>query len=395
MQYRTVDDMYNRGTLVELTDRWTPALARYQLRPAVVIDVEVIGFPRAISIEENGTTITQKYDCIYTVALMPERRPQTISREQMQVIRIISLDIEREMAAHGELARFANWCAREFCGAEPVQVPRLASTTPGSVVAGAIMPHTIPMYEARHRPHDHRRKSLAAIELVRERTEKDWRPNVIVLASTHWMPREGFFVDDGALHEDGCDSSYVGVEPQRFSFPGDPELAALAACLGREAGLPVRRIHRVAQEHAVWVPSHLLCGELRIPVVPCSIWWRGPRESHRRWGEALGEAVRRLGRRALFVASGGLSHSFDFSKPPEYVVPTGERFDSIALEWLQRGDHGKLLEMDEKDFEAWNPEGRAGHLYMLRGALGMDLRGELLCYQGSNGTGYLTMVFQN
>jgi hypothetical protein len=31
---------------------------------------------------------------------------------------------------------------------------------------------------------------------------------------------------------------------------------------------------------------------------------------------------------------------------------------------------------------------------MLRGALGGDVRGEPLCYQGSNGTGYLTMVFQ-
>ena len=72
MDYRTVDDMYERGTPVELTDRWTPELARYRSRPAVVIDIEVIGFPRDISRQENGRTITQKYDCIYTVALMTE-----------------------------------------------------------------------------------------------------------------------------------------------------------------------------------------------------------------------------------------------------------------------------------------------------------------------------------
>lgn len=179
-----------------------------------------------------------------------------------------------------------------------------------------------------------------------------------------------------------------------FSFPGDPELAGLTAFLAAKVDLPVRRLHRVAQEHAVWVPIHLICGETKIPVVPCSIWWRGAREAHRRFGEVIGEAVRRLGRRALFVASGGLSHTFDFSQPPEYVVPAGERLDKMAIEWLQNGDHGALSSMPEDAFETWNPEGRAGHIYMLRGALGADVAGQLLCYQGSNGTGYLTMVFE-
>ena len=33
MNYRTIDDMFERGTLVELTDLWTPALARYGIGP--------------------------------------------------------------------------------------------------------------------------------------------------------------------------------------------------------------------------------------------------------------------------------------------------------------------------------------------------------------------------
>ena len=202
------------------------------------------------------------------------------------------------------------------------------------------------------------------------------------------MPRDGFFIDDGASHEDGCDASYEGVEPQLFSFPGDPELAGLMAYLGHKAGLPVRRLIGWRKEHAVWVPFHLLCRERPIPTVPCSIWWRGPREAHRQFGEIIGNAARQLGRRAFFVASGGLSHTFDFSQPPEYVVPTGERFDRLAKDWLENGQHGRLIDMNDDDFETWNPEGRAGHLYMLRGALGCDVRGESLCYQGSNGTGY-------
>src|SRR5688572_3915417 len=393
MDYRTIDDMYDRGALVRLTDLWTPGLERYRNRAAVVIDIEVLGYPRAISRQENGSTISERYDCIYTVALMPDEPTSAFVRAQVPVIRVISLDVERSLGEEYDPANFAEWCAREFCGAEPEAVSYSPANETGRVIGAAVLPHTIPMYEARHRPNDHRNKSLDAIDRVRRHLD-ECQPDVIVLASTHWMPRDGFFIDDGAQHEDGCDSSYQGVEPQLFSFPGDPELAALIGGLARGAGLPVRRIHRVAQEHAVWVPGHLLCRERSIPLLPCSIWWRGPREAHRRFGEIIAEAVRRLGRKAFFVASGGLSHTFDFSKPPEYVVPQGERFDRLSQEWLERGQHGRLMDMSEDDFETWNPEGRAGHLYMMRGALAKDVSGKSLCYQGSNGTGYLTMLFE-
>ena len=391
MDYRTIDDMYERGTPVQLNDKWTPALKRYLHRPAVVIDIEVIGFPRSMSRQENGQSITDKYDCVYTVALRPET-DSVVTRDSVDIIRVLSLDVDRPLVKQGHIATFSEWCIKNFCAAEPEPVP-VPNSENGRIVAGVLVPHTIPMYEAQHRPADHRNKSLQAMKVVHDKLDR-WKPDVIVLASTHWMPRDGFFIDDGAAHEDGCDRSYKGVEPQLFSFPGDPELAGLTAFLAGEVDLPVRRLHRVAQEHAVWVPIHLICGEANIPVVPCSIWWRGPREAHRRFGEVIAEAVRRLGRKALFVASGGLSHTFDFSQPPEYVVPAGERFDKMVIEWLKNGDHGALSSMPEDAFETWNPEGRAGHIYMLRGALGADVAGQLLCYQGSNGTGYLTMVFE-
>jgi aromatic ring-opening dioxygenase catalytic subunit (LigB family) len=393
MHYRTIDDMYERGTLVQLTDLWTPGLARYCDRAAVVIDIEVLGYPRTVSRQENAAAVSQKYDCVYTVALAPDGESKEWSRDNVSVIRVISLDVEAAAGANNSSSDFAAWCGKEFCGVEPEPVSASDVRGEGAFIGGAVLPHTIPMYEARHRPADHRNKSLNAIDRVRQRLD-ELRPEVIVLASTHWMPRDGFFIDDGARHEDGCDTSYQGIEPQLFSFPGDPELAALIGDLARRAELPVRRIHRAAQEHAVWVPGHLLCGDRRTALVPCSIWWRGPREAHRRFGEVIGEAVRKLNRRAFFVASGGLSHTFDFSKPSEYVVPQGERFDRLAKEWLEKGQHGRLLDMDDDDFETWNPEGRAGHLYMMRGALGKDVRGNSLCYQGSNGTGYLTMLFE-
>ena len=189
---------------------------------------------------------------------MPDERTSAFVRAQVPVIRVISLDVQPSLAGGDDCVNFAEWCTKEFCGAEPGPASYVSANEKGRVIGAAVLPHTIPMYEARHRPNDHRNKSLEAIDQVRQHLD-ECKPDVIVLASTHWMPRDGFFIDDGAQHEDGCDTSYQGVEPQLFSFPGDPELAALIGDLAHGAGLPVKRIHRVAQEHAVWVPGHLLC----------------------------------------------------------------------------------------------------------------------------------------
>ena len=89
MNYRTIDDMFQRGTVVELSDLWTPALVRYRNRRAVVIDIEVLGYPRTISRQENGASVSEKYDCIYTVALMPDERTAAFARDQIPVIRVI------------------------------------------------------------------------------------------------------------------------------------------------------------------------------------------------------------------------------------------------------------------------------------------------------------------
>ena len=90
MHYRTIDDMYKRGTLVRLTDLWTPGLAHYRDRAAVVIDIEVLGYPRTISREENGAVISLKYDCVYTIALEPDKPSGELSRDKVSVIRVIS-----------------------------------------------------------------------------------------------------------------------------------------------------------------------------------------------------------------------------------------------------------------------------------------------------------------
>ena len=151
MDYRTIDDMYDRGTLVRLTDLWTLGSARYRDRAAVVIDIEVLGYPRTISRQENGTAISEKYDCIYTVALMPDEQTSAFVRAHVPVIRVIS-------AGRGaELGRGIQSCKLRRVVREGILWRRARTGSSfvrqrtGRVIGGAVLPHTIPMYEARHR----------------------------------------------------------------------------------------------------------------------------------------------------------------------------------------------------------------------------------------------------
>ena len=74
----------------------------------------------------------------------------------------------------------------------------------------------------------------------------------------------------------------------------------------------------------------------------------------------------RLGRKAFFVASGGLSHTLDFFLTTRVCGPDGRARGSAGRD--EKGPHGRLLDMSDDEFATWNPEGREGHLYMLRGA---------------------------
>jgi hypothetical protein len=127
-----------------LIDLWTPALARYRDRPAVVIDIEVLGYPRSITRQVDAASVSEKYDCIYTVALLPVERAASLAREQVPVIRVISLDVAGILPAEPHSAEFAAWCAREFCGAEPASVANPGVAGNGGFIGAAVLPHTIP-----------------------------------------------------------------------------------------------------------------------------------------------------------------------------------------------------------------------------------------------------------
>ncbi len=113
---------------------------------------------------------------------------------------------------------------------------------------------------------------------------------------------------------------------------------------------------------------------------------------HYRLGQCIAKAVDKLGRRAVFVASGDLSHKLKDDGPYGYA-PEGPVFDRRVTAAMASGDFLQFLTMDA------GLCGRAAEcglrsFQIMSGALdGLGVEPELLSYEGTFGVGYGVAVF--
>jgi 2,3-dihydroxyphenylpropionate 1,2-dioxygenase len=104
-----------------------------------------------------------------------------------------------------------------------------------------------------------------------------------------------------------------------------------------DAGIDVTLSERMYVDHGFSQPLEVLLGGIdRVPLVPvfinCVAQPLGPVRRSRLLGHAIGQAAATLGRRVLFIASGGLSHD-----PP---VPTLEGASpEVAAQLISEGRH--------------------------------------------------------
>ena len=211
------------------------------------------------------------------------------------------------------------------------------------------------------------------------------RPDTLIVASPHWQPKSGFFVDPAARHESFND--YV-LRPAPFgrrffsyTATGDPELAQALIEAGRAAGLPVGP-KSYGLDHGAVCPLKVM--DLpTIPTVPISISQRSNAETLL-WGEAIRGAVERSGRRVVVIAPGNLTHRLDLRAEEERAAffPPGADFDRIMIELVTSG---RLMEIDKIDAELLRqaaPEAGNRPFFLLAGVVGKDAPGRLLKYHG-------------
>ena len=140
-------------------------------------------------------------------------------------------------------------------------------------------------------------------------------------------------------------------------------------------------------------------------IMSVSVVQTGDSDDFMTMGEAIGEAVSRLDRRVVVLASGGMSHRFwplkqiakhEASDPVHIITPEARAADEERLEWMKAGDHARIVDTMDEYFQH-SPEGGFGHYLMMLGAIGgrdCTAPGELFSdYENATGTGQVHVWF--
>lgn len=233
------------------------------------------------------------------------------------------------------------------------------------------------------------------------------RPEAMVIFDSHWFTTVEHVISAHDRRQGIFTSSELprGMAQLRYDYPGDPELGRLAAAIGEEMGTPTHSSEDpyLPVYYATTNLVHWLRRDERI--VSVSVVQTGDTDDFLTMGEAVGEAVRRLDRRVILLASGGMSHRFwrlkelskhEASDPVHITTPAAREADLERIEWMKQGRHDLIIDgMDA--YLGHHPEGDFGHYLMMVGAVGGKecvARGTMYSeYESSAGTGQVHMWF--
>jgi aromatic ring-opening dioxygenase catalytic subunit (LigB family) len=210
------------------------------------------------------------------------------------------------------------------------------------------------------------------------------RPDAIVVASPHWLPKSAFFVDDSPHHESFNDyplrPAPFGRRFFSYTAAGDPVLARAIIGAAQDAGVPAStKVYGF--DHGAFCPLKVM-DVSGIPTVPISTSRRSFDESVR-WGEAVRRAAQSTGRRVVVISPGNLTHRLDLrgDDERESYLPLGAQFDKVMIDLVTSGRTLDIGKIDPEMLREAAPEADGRPLYFLTGVTG-NLRGELLQYQG-------------
>lgn len=229
--------------------------------------------------------------------------------------------------------------------------------------------------------------TIAAYEEVARRIAA-LQPETLVIMSPHATAyRDAFHVSGGT----GATGSFArfGAPQARYEVTYDQELARAIIDLAQERGVECGTYRELEPDldNGTMVPLHFICEHIPVPRI-VRIGLSGlPRTDHYLLGEAIEKACEQLGRKAVFVASGDLSHKLTHDGPYGFA-PEGPEFDACMADTFASGDFSQLLTLDEGFCDAAAECGLRSFTTMAGTMDGHPVTCELLSCEGPFGVGY-------
>lgn len=219
------------------------------------------------------------------------------------------------------------------------------------------------------------------------------KPDTIILTTPHLtMYRDYFHIAPGKTGHG--DFARFGAPQVRLEADYDRDLILDLSLALAEESFPAgtEGAQGKTLDHGTMVPLYFIrevCQDFRILRVGLSGLGFS---DHYRLGRFIREAVERLNRRAVFVASGDLSHRLKSDGPYGYD-PQGPAYDGWIMDILSRAAFGEFLTMDQAFCEA---AGECGHrsFAIMAGSLDRtEVEALKLSYEGPFGVGYGVATF--
>lgn len=214
------------------------------------------------------------------------------------------------------------------------------------------------------------------------------KPQLIILTTPHSMIYQDYFhISPGSLAQGdfgsyrasnvkvtaAYDQEFVTVLEQNAASRNIPAgtLGERDASLDHGTMIPLYFINQYYQDYQV----------VRIGLSGLSA------DEHYRFGMCIADTVKQLDRKAVFVASGDLSHRL-LAEGPYGFTPEGVQFDQQITQAMAQGDFGRFLTFSP-DFLEQAAECGLHSFLIMAGALDKtDVDSQLLSYEGPFGVGY-------
>ena len=194
-----------------------------------------------------------------------------------------------------------------------------------------------------------------------------YRPETVIIASPHFISWTGIhYIEVSERLE--CIQDYYGFPDEAYKYCYDAiNDVELANEIVKESDGRIKEDDKWGLDHGAWIPLFYMFPKDKPKVVTISITENSP-NSHYEIGKIIMKATEKLGRRAIFIATGSPTHRLDLFYLK--ITPKPTKFDTILIDLIKNEKFMEILNVKElypKEYKEAMPEGDLNTLHMLLG----------------------------
>ena len=219
------------------------------------------------------------------------------------------------------------------------------------------------------------------------------KPDTIIITSPHSIMYSDYFHISPGRKARGDFGRFRAAQVS-FEEEYDSELVAAISDIARREGFPAGVMgERDKQlDHGTMVPLYFIRRKYQGGKI-VRIGLSGlPLTEHYRLGQMIRKAVEELGRRAVFVASGDLSHKLQDYGPYGFAKE-GPEYDARIMDVCSRASFGELFDFDETFCDRAAECGHRSFVIMAGAFDGLSVKATKLSHEDVTGVGYGICTF--